>query len=92
VATSTRTLRVSRRAHQAAQHLAAASGKPMAQLLEDLLIAEEERRFWQRYRDALAARTPEEVAQDQAEIRLWEGTLADGLEPEDWSDHEPPLR
>jgi hypothetical protein len=92
MAASTRTLRLSRRAHEKARQLAAATGKPMAQFVEDLLIAEEERMFWQRYRAALAARTPAQIAEDQAETRVWENALADGLDVEDWSDHDPSLR
>ncbi len=48
--------------------------------------------FWHSYRDALAARTPAEIAQDQAELERWESTLTDGLEPEDWTDHDPTAR
>jgi hypothetical protein len=64
----------------------------MAQFVEDLLLAEEERVFWQRYREALASRTPAEIAEDQAEAHLVESSLMDGLEPEDWSDHDPAIR
>ncbi len=64
----------------------------MAQFVEDLLLTEDERMFWHSYRDALARRTPAEIAQDQAELERWESTLTDGLEPEDWSDHEPTVR
>jgi hypothetical protein len=64
----------------------------MARFVEDLLFAEDERMFWRRYRDALAARTPAEITEDRVEAELWAHSLADDLEPEDWSDHEPPVR
>ena len=64
----------------------------MARFVEDLLLAEDERMFWQRYRDALAARSSSEVAEDEAEFERWESALVDDLEPEDWSDHAPKVR
>jgi hypothetical protein len=57
----------------------------MSQVVEDAILAERRRVFWEQFRAAAAqvAADPVAAAEEQAETAFFEGTLLDGLEGED---------
>ena len=66
--------------------LAAAEGRPMGEVIADLVERERRRRFFDAA-DAAYARLradPAAWADWQAELRSMEGTLMDGLEDDPW--------
>jgi hypothetical protein len=80
-------VRVSARAHATLRELAIRRGQSMAQVVEEAV--ERERRA-QLLREANAAWSaimadPASRVEIDAERNAWDATLADGLEPEDWS-------
>jgi hypothetical protein len=70
-------VRITAAAHAMLTELAAETGKPKAQLVEDALRALEERVFWTGVHEAFAA--PETKAM-RTERNLWDRTVGDGLE------------
>lgn len=82
------TVRISERTHRALSQLKRSTGQSMPAIIEQAV----ER--WQRehlLREANAAwaaivADPAASAEIEAERALWEATVADGLEPEDWRD------
>lgn len=81
-------VRVSARTHRAVQELAERRGQSMTRVIEEAI--ERERRE-PVLRDANAAWArimddPQAKAEIETERALWDATLGDGLELEDWSD------
>ena len=85
-ATRQRHVRVSETTHRTLRELADDSGEPIAALL-DRAVEDYRRKlfFEQAARDWEALeRDPEAVAEFEAELALWDQTVGDGLEPEEW--------
>lgn len=88
MSTHVRTVRISERTHRTLSQLKHSTGQSMPSLIEQAV----ER--WQRehlLREANAAwaaiiADPAARAEIEAERALWDATVADGLEPEDWRD------
>ena len=82
---STTTVRVSGRTHATLRHLAAATGEPMAQLLERAVERMRVDDFFARLDDAYerVARDPAAAAEEAAERAAWEATLADDIDIHD---------
>ena len=75
VATS---VRITATAHAMLAGLAAETGKPKAQIVEEALRALEERVFWAGVQEAFTE--PESKAM-RAERELWDQTVSDGFKP-----------
>jgi predicted transcriptional regulator len=78
----TTTVRVSEKAHRKLRELAAAEGVPMQAALENALDEYERQRFFDAADAAWAALRNDPVAwaEELEERRLWDVTLADGLD------------
>ena len=82
------TVRISERTHRALSQLKRSTGQSMPAIIEQAVDR------WQRehlLREANAAwaaiiADPAENAEVEAERGVWEATVADGLDPEDWRD------
>ena len=82
---ATTTIRVSQETHEALRQLAAATGEPMARLIERVVehlraekfFAELDHAYDRLHADASA------LAEEAAERKQWDATLADGLEVDD---------
>jgi hypothetical protein len=72
--------------------LATETGKTMAQIVEEAIESYRRSRFWAEYNAAYAALRADPAAWEdyQREIKAWDATLADGLEPE--TDEQPTTR
>lgn len=83
------TVRVSEATHARIRDLAARLDQPLARVLEAAVREYERKVFWERYRrdiELLKCDASAWAAQ-QAEDRLWEATVVDGLEGEEaWTD------
>ena len=82
------TVRISEQAHQRLREMAAQSGEPMQTIIDKALEQYRRQRFWEECNAAYAAlqQDPEAWGDYQKELKSFEGTLMDGLEPhEDWS-------
>jgi hypothetical protein len=80
-------VRVSLRAYERAKSLAEARQLPIARVIEQAIEEAQRRAFFDRLRESMARsrHDPEVWAAYQAENRELEGTLADGLDPdEEW--------
>ncbi len=80
-------VRVDRGTYERARRLAAESDQSITEVIAEAMQAAEERRFWRAYHDGVARLKgdPGAWASYVEEGRELEGTLADGLEPdEDW--------
>lgn len=84
---ATTTVRIDRRTHRTLQSLARNAGVPMPKVLARLVESEERRRLFEEADAAYAALQADPAAWEQelAERRLWENTLGDGLDREDWT-------
>jgi hypothetical protein len=84
-----KSVRVSQRTYEQVRQLGGQSGRSITQVIEDAVAAEARRAFWQEFH-AAAERLradPEAWAAYQAEQRALEGTLMDGLDPDDdWTE------
>ncbi|MBI4505722.1 MAG: ribbon-helix-helix protein, CopG family [Chloroflexi bacterium] len=80
------TVRVSERTHHLLRDLAARTGEPMQAIIERAIEDYRRRRFFEEVNAAYAAerRDPVAWAAEEEERALWEATLADGLDTEDW--------
>lgn len=80
----TTTIRVSERTHEALRALAAASGEPMARLVERAVERLQAEEFFTALDAAYATlrADPAAWAEEEAEREAWEATLGDGLEDE----------
>ena len=84
----TTTVRVSRSTHAKLQHLAGEVGRPMSQIVAEAVETYRRNAFFDAF-DLAVARlrsNPKAWAEELAERRALEGTLQDGLEPEEWTD------
>jgi type II secretory pathway component PulK len=80
-------VRVDARTYERARRLAAAEDVSVGQVIARAIADAEERAFWRAYQDGMARlkRDPHAWSAYQVESRELDGTLADGLEPdEDW--------
>jgi hypothetical protein len=79
---ATTTVRVSEKAHRKLRQLAEADGAPMQATLEKALDEYERQRFFDAADAAWAALRADPVAwaEELEERRLWDATLADGLD------------
>ena len=76
------------------RELAERSGRPAADELDQAVEEYYNRRFWDAVNAGYAAMRadPQAWAGEQAERRLWDSTLADGLDPtERWAEDGTPL-
>jgi hypothetical protein len=80
--TETTTVRLSTRTHQLLRDLARTERKTLQEILDDAAEALRREVFFRRLRDALEARSADEVADDRAEAAAWDATLTDGLAKE----------
>ena len=81
-------VRVDRGTYERVRRLAEQDDRSITEVIAEAVKEAEERRFWREYRDGVARlkADPDAWASYEAESRELEGTLADGLEPdEDWS-------
>ena len=77
-------MRVDEKTRATIRQLSKDTGRSMVQVVADAVEAERRRVFMERF-NACYARLrarPVEWAEEQAERKLWERTLMDGLEPE----------
>ena len=82
------TVRISEQSHAKLRDLAAQSGEPMQMVLDQALEQYRRQKFWAECDAAYAALQQDADAwkEYQDELKLWEVTLMDGLDPtEDWS-------
>jgi hypothetical protein len=84
------TIRISEKTHAVLRDLAAAEGKPMAELVAQAIEKYRRERFLAEVNAAYAAlrANPQASAEFDEELRLWDATLMDGLEDEEWEDSE----
>jgi hypothetical protein len=87
MATRSRTtmMRVSRRAREDAEALAAATGKPMSLVVEEALAMLRKATYWQQFKDGIRRLEADPVARadERSDRELYEGTLMDGLQDEE---------
>ena len=78
-------MRVSRRAREDAEALAAATGKPMSLVIEEALAMLRKAAYWSQFRDGIRRLEIDSVARGEelADVELYEGTLVDGLQDEE---------
>jgi hypothetical protein len=78
-------VRVSEATHRTRCAIAERSGEPMTALVERAVgLYRRERLFAEAAADWNAIHDPQARAQLDAEYALWDTTVADGLEPEEW--------
>jgi len=83
------TVRISEQSHHRLRELAAQSGEPMQAVLDKALEQYRRQRFWDEMKTAYAAieSDPEALAAEKKEFALFEGTLMDGLDPNEvWTE------
>ena len=78
-------MRVSWRAREDAEALAAATGKPMSVVIEEALAMLRKAAYWQQFRAAVRELDGDAVAManERADLELYEATLMDGLQDEE---------
>ncbi len=76
-----RTIRVNMRTHDRLRELAAWANESLAATVAKAVREYHEKRFWEEHNADYAAlrADPEAWAENQAEMRLWDATLMDGL-------------
>lgn len=79
-------LRVSEDTHILAKRFAEKRNISIQEVIERAMASYEENEFFRELNEQFAALTPEERAEDAAELALWDGTLMDGLEDEPWEE------
>ena len=86
--THVRTVRISERTHRALSQLKRSTGRSMPALIEQAVERWQREHLLCEANAAWAAiiADPAASAEIEAERALWETTVADGLEPEDWRD------
>lgn len=83
------TVRISEQSHHRLRELAAQSGEPMQAVLDKALEQYRRQQFWEEMNAAYAAiqNDPEAMAAERQEFALFEGTLMDGLDPDEiWTE------
>lgn len=80
---ATTTIRVDEKVRARLAERAKAQGKPMTQVIEEALEAQADHEFWAEYRRTML--TPEAIRQGQEDVKFFDASAKDGLEPEDWS-------
>ena len=78
-------VRITEKAHRLLKELARERGLPMTRTLEEALECYRRQLFLKRANEAYAAlrADPQAWEEELRERREWEGTLADGLEPDE---------
>src|SRR2546430_6247764 len=78
-------MRVTRRAREDAEALAAATGKPMTVVVEEALAMLRKAAYWKQFREGIRRLEADSAAQadEQSDLRLYEHTLMDGLQDEE---------
>jgi predicted transcriptional regulator len=87
------TITVSDGACRKLKELAEQSGRSVAEVLERAVEEYHSRQFWEAVNRGYAElrADPEAWAAEEAERRLWDGTLMDGLDPsERWTEERTP--
>jgi hypothetical protein len=86
----TTTVRVSVLTQEALRKLSEELRQPMSQVLSAAVEHYRREVFWRKANEEYARlrASPEAWRDEMAERRVSEGTLADGLEPEEWSDDD----
>jgi hypothetical protein len=76
------TIRVSKATHDILRNLASKAQTTMAAIAEEAVKEYEQKKFWENYYAGYKALRADPIAwaEYQDEIKLWETTLADGLE------------
>jgi hypothetical protein len=85
---------ISESARRKLDDLARRSGRPVVDVLDQAVEEFYRRQFWEQTNAAYAElrADPAAWAAYQAELRLWDGTLMDGLDPaERWADDGRPV-
>jgi hypothetical protein len=83
------TVRISESSHQTLKELAARTGERMVDVLEKALDAYRRKLFFEQLNAGYAElrADPKAWAEHQAELKQWDATLMDGLDPdENWTD------
>lgn len=82
------TVRVTGETRAAARELAEKLDVPITQVLADAVEVYQRKVFWDEFNAAVERlqADPQAWAEELSERRLWDGTLKDGLEPEEWTD------
>lgn len=86
---STPTVRISEAAHRILRELAEQTGQTMIEVLDKALDAYRRKVFFEGLNAGYAAlrADPEAWAKLEAERKLWDGTLMDGLDPDErWTE------
>jgi predicted DNA-binding protein len=73
-------IRLSDTTHDKVRKLSESSGKTITNIVARAVARYERDEFFRELKEQYAALTPEERAEDAAEIALWDNALADGLE------------
>lgn len=78
-------MRVSRRAREDAEVLAAATGKSMSAVIEEALAAMRKAAYWQQFREGMRRleADPAARAEERHDLESFEETLMDGLQDEE---------
>lgn len=86
---STPTVRISAASHQVLRELAEQTGQSMTEVLDKALDAYRRKVFFEQLNAGYAAlrADPEAWAELEAERKLWDATLMDGLDPDErWTE------
>jgi hypothetical protein len=84
-----RSVRVGQRTYELVRRLGAQSGRSITQVIEDAVAEEARRAFWHEFHGAVERLQTDREASEAygAERRALEGTLMDGLDPDDdWTE------
>ena len=87
MSTKSTTVRIDVKTHERLKRITAQTGEPLMAVIERAVEEEERRLFWRWFHEAVEGlrADPRRWAAYQAELRDLEGTLMDGLDPdEDW--------
>jgi hypothetical protein len=88
-AVSAPTVRISESSHQSLKDLAASTGQTMVEVLDKALESYRRKLFFDQLNAGYAElrSDPKAWAEYQAELRNWDATLMDGLDPDElWTD------
>jgi predicted transcriptional regulator len=83
------TVRISESSHRSLKELAAETGQTMVEVLDQALDAYRRKLFFDRLNAGYAElrADPKAWAEHQAELKEWDATLMDGLDPDEhWTD------
>jgi predicted DNA-binding protein len=87
---STTTIRVDQKTRDQLARLARSQKRPMSQIVSEAVSRYEDEVFWQRAREGYERMNaePEDRAAYDAEMRLWDTALADGLDESPYEEDE----